>query len=406
MNRSAAARLPLWPALLPLLLLAACRGGSQARRDEVVPPFVFRSLDLRQQTPLGQPSWELTSPEARYDLRRRLAQASSPRGVIYAGGKPLYRLQADSGTVVSDGEAILLEGHLRVQRLGPQPVLIQASRARWLPRRQLLLIDRHPEAYDRQGRIRSQRARFLLGEDRLELTGQPLLERWERSDDPLAAAPRPPAPIAVQAVEVVWKPGSGELRAKGPLQARRLPPGAATGTRPQTLTADALTGNTLSQTFQLTGAVHFEDSAGGNSFTGREVKVLALSNQASTVQPFEARHGGLRISGTGLEVDGRDQWVRIAAYCRVQQPGEGLAAERCGWNWGSSAVQASGDVLLERSANGQTTRGGSLSGRLGQDGNLRVSGAPGGRVISRFRLPSRPPAAPVPPPRAPEPIVP
>jgi len=391
-------------ALLPLFL-AGCRGSGQARREEVVPPFVFRSLDLRQQTPLGQPSWELTSPEARYDLRRSLAQASRPKGVIYSGGKPLYRLQADSGTVVGDGEAILLEGNLRMQRLGARPVLILASRARWLPRRQLLLIDREPQALDAYGRLRAERARFLLQEDRLELSGKPRLERWEQRFDPFTAPPTTPAPITLEASQVSWQPGSGELRASGPLQALRRAAGMAAASPPQTLSAASLQGNTVAQTYTLQGPVQVVDAAAGDRFSGRDVTLLPGSGEARTPGPFEGGRGDLQVSGTGLRVEGRDHWVRIDSRCRLQRPGERLEAERCAWNWKSGAVEASGGVLLERSANAQISRGASLSGRLGDEGQLRIT-APGARVVSRFRLPGTPPASPPPPRPAPPPIVP
>ena len=391
-------------ALLPLLL-AGCRGSGQARREEVVPPFVFRSLDLRQQTPLGQPSWELTSPEARYDLRRRLAQASRPKGVIYSGGKPLYRLQADSGTVVGDGEAILLEGNLRMQRLGSQPVLILASRARWLPRRQLLLIDRDPQALDTHGRLRAERARFLLQDDRLELSGKPRLERWEQRFNPFTAPPTTAAPITVEASQVSWKPGSGDLRASGPLQARRRIPGMRASVPPQTLSAASLEGNTLVQTYTLQGSVQFLDAATGDRFSGQNVSLLPGSQEASTPDPFDAGRGDLQVSGSGLRVEGRDQWVRVASRCRLQRPGETLEAERCAWNWKTGAVQASGGVLLQRSVNAQVTRGEALSGELGAAGSVLVT-APGARVVSRFRPPANRPAAPPPPRPAPDPIVP
>ncbi len=131
-------------------LLGACQAPRP--RQEEAPPFVFRSLDLKSQDAKGLPSWALSAPEARYDLRRRLARAESPRGLIYRGGQPLYRLQASSGTVLNDGEVILLEGSLRLERLGRSPLLLLAGRARWLPRQQRMLIDRRPMAYDQQGR--------------------------------------------------------------------------------------------------------------------------------------------------------------------------------------------------------------------------------------------------------------
>jgi lipopolysaccharide export system protein LptC len=60
--------------------------------------------------------------------------------LIYAKGQPRYRLQADSGTVIGDGQAILLEGNLRVERLSKPEVFIRADRARGLPQQQVLLV--------------------------------------------------------------------------------------------------------------------------------------------------------------------------------------------------------------------------------------------------------------------------
>jgi len=394
--------------LLPcLLLLSSCGGGAERgkTREDVTPPFVFRSLDLRQQSPLGQPLWEMTSPEARYDLRRQVAHASRPKGIIYSGGKPFYRLQADSGLVVSDGEAILLEGNLQVERLGPQPVLITASRARWLPRRKLLLLDRRPQADDPQGRIVAERARFLFEEDRLELSGQPRLQRWEQRFARLRGAQRPPAPLQLEASQVSWYPGSGDLKASGPLQGRRLPPGAPSAPAEQLLSAAALEGNTLSQSFILRGPVSYSDSARGDRFSGGDVQVAVASSQASTSQPFQATYGDLQISGSDLRVDGKSHWVRIASACRLQRPGEALQASRCGWNWQSSQVEAAGDVRVERSANQQSSRAQLLSGRLGEGGSVRLS-APGGRVLSRFQVAAPAPAAPAPARPAPPPILP
>ncbi len=405
LSRHRLLRRPALLALLPLLPLMACGGGSKPRREEVVPPFVFRSLNLRQQTPTGKPAWELTSPEARYDLRRRIAQAISPKGVIYAAGRPLYRVQADSGTVVNDGEAILLEGNLRVERIGREPVLIQASRARWLPRQQLMLIDRRPVAWDRQGRLRAERARFLFQEDRLELTGQPQLDRWNQRFDPFNALPTTPPAIAVQAAAVRWKPGSGELQADGPLIGQRIASASAAAAAPQQLSADGLSGNTLTQDFTLTGSVRFNDPARGDSFAGRDVRLNPAANVGSSASPFEASRGSLQVSGASLRVEGTSHWVRIDGACRLVQPEAKLQADRCGWNWQSGAVEAEGGVVVERTAQNQISRGAILSGRLGREGSVLLR-APGGRVVSQFQVPRRPAQAPPPARPAPEPIVP
>jgi LPS export ABC transporter protein LptC len=356
---------------LLLLPLTGCGRGDVAR--ETAPtPFVFRSLDLRQQDVLGRPSWELTSPEARYDLRRRVARALQPRGMIYSDGKPAYRVEASTGTVINDGAVILLEGRIRLQRLGKQPVMVQGSRVRWLPSRNLMEIDRHPEGFDPHTRISAERATFRLDKDTLELQGKPQLQRWARAFDPFQANPVGAPQILLTVSSVQWQPSSGALMARGPVVGERRPPGSASNRPLQTLTASSLNGNTRTQLFELGPPVLFSDPAVAGSASAR---------------------------GKALEVDAGQHLVRIPSGCFLQQDGASLEARSCSWNWLTQAVTADGSVLLQRPASRQLTRGSVLRGQLGEKGSVVVTN-PGGRVFSQFQVP---PSAAAPRPAAPRP---
>jgi LPS export ABC transporter protein LptC len=206
-----------------LVLITACDRTAKLR-EAPSPPFVFRRLDLRQQDAAGRPTWELTSPEARYDIRRGLAQALQPRGIVYAKGEPIYRLEASSGVVLNDGEVIQLEGRIRVTRMGQEPLLIEASQVRWLPAQKLLEIDRHPQAFDSQTRLSARRARFLLDRNLLELRGAPLVQRWQQRFDPLRHLPSTRPELWLQVAQLDWQPLSGDLTGRAP--------SAASGCRP------------------------------------------------------------------------------------------------------------------------------------------------------------------------------
>jgi len=378
----------LWgPVVLAVavLPLGACRRSRPPVADDQPPPFVFRSLDLKQQDPSGRPAWQLTSPEARYDLRRRLARAEKPRGLIYIKGKPLYRLQADSGTVIADGQAILLEGNLRVERLSKPEVLIQADRARWLPKQQLLLVDRQPVAYDQQGRLRANLARFRLDADTLELSGAPQLDRWTQRFNPFAALPAGPPETTVQVASVSWQPGTGTLVAPGPVVAERRGAGQGAGGQSQKLLAERLEGNTQRQTFSLLGAVQMEDPHRGQRFDGRDLQLDLSTQSGATSLPFQFSYGARRATGTGLKVQGLETLATIDNHCHLEQPGDQLEANRCQWNWRSGAVSAEGSVVLQRGANRQSSRAAILEGTLGEGGSFTM-GAPGSRVVSRFQV--------------------
>ena len=229
--------------LLVLLLAAPLIGCTRITKTPAKPqPFVFRALNLRQQDAKGRPSWELVSPEARYDLQRRVATAKQPRGVIFAAGKPRYRIEATSGTVINDGEVIQLEGKVSIVVIGPQGATITGDRVRWTPGRSLIEITGRPLATDRSSRLTADRARFLIAEDKLELRGSPRLLQ---------------PGLNLLTREADWYPPSGVLKAAGPVLALRQ----QAGKPDQRLTASALEGNTREQVFYGMAPVQFVDPA-------------------------------------------------------------------------------------------------------------------------------------------------
>ncbi|MBL6881195.1 MAG: LPS export ABC transporter periplasmic protein LptC, partial [Synechococcus sp. BS30m-G31] len=109
-------------------------------------PFVFRSLDLKQRRPDGVRDWELTSPEARYNTAARTVRARSPKGILYFEDKPSFMISAEHATVVNDGELVVLEGTVRLKRLGKSPLLIQGDRLIWRPALSTMVINQRPSA--------------------------------------------------------------------------------------------------------------------------------------------------------------------------------------------------------------------------------------------------------------------
>jgi LPS export ABC transporter protein LptC len=370
--------------LLPLLLAMAGCQPPRATVDDPSPPFVFRSLDLRQQDRLGRPAWRLRSPETRYDLRRRVAQAIQPQGEIFENGEPLYRLSATRGTVINDGEVILLEGDIRLDRLGTRPLQIRAARARWAPGRNRLDIDRRPEAFDGENRLSSRRALYRFDEGRLELRGQPRLQHWAQRFDPRKALPTAPPDTLVSVQSADWYPGTGVLETRGQVRALRRPEGRAADRPAQTLVASSLTGNTLQQRYTLGAPLRFDDPVERTSLNTGTVTLDLAARRAAAPSAFQARRGSLEARGVGLQVDGAREQATISGGCLLQRPGERLQADRCLWNWRTQAVEADGPLELRLARNDQTTRGSRLRGQLGDDGAIEVT-APGGRVVSRFR---------------------
>jgi hypothetical protein len=360
--------------------MGASLGGCSGRPEpeEVVQPFVFRALNLRQQDGLGRPAWQITSPEARYDSRRRVAQAREIKGTIYAAGKPLYRLTATSGIVLNDGELIQLEGKARLARLGPQPLQVETRRLRWYPRQQRIELDLRPRARQAELELSADRALILLDRDKLELRGNPLLLRRPGPKQPQSA------PLELRVAQADWWLNSGQLRAPGPVRAQRQ---LAAGQPPQTLTSPMLQGNTLSQQLVLQAPVRFGDPQHRANLLAGETEIDLRRQLVHSSRPFSGRVDQLQLAGESFELRNEQTLAVIDRGCELQQPGEQLRSQRCQWNWTTQAIEASGQVSLRRRANNQLTRAERLKGQLGPDG-LAVFTSPASRVFTQLQLPA------------------
>lgn len=378
--------------LLPgcLGLLAGCE--SITPKQETTEPFLFRSLDLRQQDPQGRPAWSLTSPEARYDIAKRLAKARQPRGLIYRNGQPQYDIRANGGTVLNNGEVIQLEGAVVVTLLGPDPVEIHADQLRWIPRQDLMEIDRRPWARDQRSRLSAESARFYVLQDRLELRGNPELRQWTsaakgRSNfDGLG-----PADLVLKTTSATWHPRTGVLVATGPVQGtHRQNQGSG-----QTLRARALGGNLRQQRLVLEAPVQVIDASRKAVLEAQGTVWDLAARRLSSDEPFKARIDRLQVRGERLSIDLANETVAIPQACQLVQPGEQLQANQCLWHWPNGQIRAMGKVVVRRQANQQITRAEQLQGQIGSNG-LALFSSPGTRVQSQLNLPtagSKPPGA-------------
>jgi hypothetical protein len=350
--------------------LLGCAAPPQS--EEPAQPFVFRALNLRRQDQQGRPLWELSSPETRYDLSRKLAQSRDLTGVLYEQGKPLYRFSAANGVVLNDGELVQLEGPIQLERLDEErPLVLTGLRLRWYPAQERMEIDRDPQATSADLELSAGLARFLIDKDRLELRRSPLLRQGGEQ------------PLRLSLEELDWSPGSGLLQGRGPiLGQRQLGDGLV-----QRLTSPGFSGNTNEQTIDLQAPVRLDDPQRQAVIDARATRLDLGRRQATSSEPFQGHYGPIRFSGGGFRLDALSEILQVQNGCRLQQPGEQLQAARCRWNWGAGTVEASGSVVLRREANGLETTAERLVGRIGGDGFAEFSSPGGGRVRSELRLP-------------------
>ena len=379
--------------LVALLLLTGCV-SEQPSATVQSPPFVFRSLKLEQKTRKGLMDWSLNSPEARYELNRRLVRAVQPVGVLYRKGKPSFKVQSDLALVVNDGEQILLEGDVKLRQLNGSKLLIQGDRLRWRPQEGVLLIEQRPRAFDQDSRISSSKAQLLQTTNDLTLKGVVQLERWTESSDPSKPD------TTLRTGEAQWNLDSGVLNAEGPVLAQRR---NLEGTVLQQLQGRSLQGNTRAGDLKVTAPVVVRMPPQKGVLKAQDIMWNFRSQIVRTEQPFEAELDRTRIFGSAFQAELKNTTVLIQDDCRIQQPGESLDARTCTWNWGTEEVLAEGNVVVKRDANDQLTRASKLVGRVGEKGRITFT-APGGRVESQVRFPADRPVDRTPRPRKSAPV--
>ena len=335
-------------------------------------PFVFRSLNLNQRRPDGTKDWDLTSPEARYDLSSRTVRALGPSGILYRNNKPSYRISAELATVLNDGDLVVLEGQVRLQQLDQRKLLISGDRLKWRPSQSRMVIDQRPRAEDAESRLTVRQIVFQQDRDTLRFQGPTTLQRWDRqrSED------QPPQTVVTTA-EGTWNLSDGTLVAAGPVRAEQ--------TEGRTLTAARLVGNTKDQYIDLIAPVTLTIPNGKGEVNAGATRWNYQSKQLKSSEPFQAVFEKGSATGSGFVVDERSNTVIIPANCRLQQPEQGLSARRCSWNWRTDVVIADGAVELKRDKLEQTTTAERLEGQLGEDGSVRF-GRDGERVKSTIKL--------------------
>ena len=360
-------RCGLTAALAASVLLAAC-SSRRSITVEPTPSFVFRSLDLSQRADDGNRDWDLTSPEARYDLSSRTIRARRPEGILYRDDQPHYRITADLATVLRDGELVVLEGSVELRQLNQRGLTIEGDNLIWTPSQSLMVINQRPKANDGQTQIRSRELAFQQEDELLVFSGPTQLNRV---DEPNAGS------TVVRGGSGTWNLRNGFMQAPGPVEAVR--------SDGRTLSASGLDGNTREGYLDLQQPVTLVLENDRGRISAGLTRWLFLAKQLQSDQPVQAVLQNSKVQGTGFKLDERSGTVIISSGCRVLQKIETLTAQRCAWNWRSERVVADGDVVLQRTNPEQITRASRMEAKISADGEIRF-GQSGARVESTIKL--------------------
>ena len=125
-------------AITTATLLAGC--GITSIEPEKQRPFVFNQLTLRQNSPEGQPLWELRSPSSKYTINDQVSRIEKPIGTLFEEGEPSYRIFAPEALVIGDGDQIELVGGVTMRALDDSGQVIKARKVIWRPSDERLVL--------------------------------------------------------------------------------------------------------------------------------------------------------------------------------------------------------------------------------------------------------------------------
>ena len=352
-------------------LLASC-ASKPATQNQSSTPFIFKSLDLKQRRPDGVRDWELTSPEARYNTAARTVRAKSPKGILYFEDKPSFMISAEHATVLNDGELVVLEGTIRLKRLGAEPLLIQGDRLIWRPALSTMVINQRPAALNRNSRIISNSLIFQQQSGQLLFSGPTKLSRWEKN---YSSTLNPQTVIT--AGNSRWNLNTGIIAAVGPILAYQ--------DNGRELTAASIQGNTKKNFLDLKAPVQFKLEQDDAIVNAGETRWNFDRDELSSIAPVSASLPKGDVSGIGFIIDIRNNLLTISNSCEVSQLDKNLRAKSCTWDWGKDLLTAAGNVNLKESKTGQVQRAEQIDGALNQDDSIRFSPATD-RVKTQIKL--------------------
>ena len=354
-------------------LLASCASKPATQnQNQSSTPFIFKSLDLKQRRPDGVRDWELTSPEARYNTAARTVRAKIPKGILYFEDKPSFMISAEHATVLNDGELVVLEGTIRLKRLGAEPLLIQGDRLIWRPALSTMVINQRPVALNRNSRIISNSLIFQQQSGQLLFSGPTKLSRWEKN---YSSTLNPQTVIT--AGNSRWNLNTGIIAAVGPILAYQ--------DNGRELTAASIQGNTKNNFLDLKAPVQFKLEQDDAIVNAGETRWNFERDELSSKAPVSASLPKGDVSGIGFIIDIRNNLLTISNSCEVAQLDKNLRAKSCTWDWGKDLLTAAGNVNLKESKTGQVQRAEQIDGALNQDGSIRFSPATD-RVKTQIKL--------------------
>ncbi len=357
-----------------LLLLGAngCRPQNQAAPSDPETPtkinkdLTFNNITLEEADEQGRIQWKVKAAEVVSSADKKTAKVKSPTGQLYQDGQPIYRVQANTGEILSSGDKILLRGNVVTTDVQSGAVL-RANQLEWQPQQDLLIMRGNLRGAHPQVQLVANQIKLFNKQRRAELSGKV---------DALTQDPK----LRIQTEQITWLLKDQKLVGKSPLLAQRLQNNQPT----DQATANAVDVDLvkriahLKQNAQL-AVVDPALQISGNSLVWDIPNQTLVSDQPILVLNQQQQ---IRITANRgrMELEPKIAYFNGSVNAISARNQSKLTSDDLTWKMNSQEVTALGNVVYVQPDPPATLRGGKAVGKL-QDRKVVVSG---GRVVTEI----------------------
>jgi LPS export ABC transporter protein LptC len=367
-------RLTLSSVLATLLFLeVGCRQTPtpQSETPAVETGLTLENASLEQADEDGNLVWKIQAQRVFYSDDRQRADLENITGNLYSQGEVVLQVRAETGEIIEDGEKIRLKDN--VTAIDPRnDAVLKGSQLEWIPAEDLVTMAGGLEGKDPNLMATADQGRYLITEERLELTGS------------VEATAKEP-PLQLKTETIVWEIPQKRVVSPEAIKVSRYEGDTITErVKARQATVD-LASQTVSlqqdgQLVALDPPVQITTDA---ALWNLESETVVIS------QPVQIVHTGEQITVQGNEgrADLKNQVVRLQGKVLAanSQQSNRLAAEQLTWELSTQAVQAQGNVIYQQTADPPLIlKGSRASGNLTAE-TLEVTGEGGeSRVVTEI----------------------
>ncbi len=349
--------------------LAAQQAANEADPSE--PGLTLRDVTLEQSDDDGNLLWRIKAVSVTYSPDREIAVLEEPNGELYQDGEIIYRVSAQAGEVLENGQVVLLQDNI-VATGEENDVVLRGNQLEWRPSEDLMTISDGITGNNPQVDATAESAQVLTREQRVELMGEVLANTIpEAEGEPT---------LKLQATDMTWWIEEERLASETPLRIEQIEAGQVTDwVAGDTGEFDLATEvATLRQNVQMT--------ANDQSLQVASEEVVWNVPQAEVTLPqpvriIDAEQGVTVIARRGtMDLDRQVVVLREQVQATGRNDGSELRSDVLTWTVDTQEIVAEGNVDYRQADPPVTVRGPRAVGRL-EAQTVVISG---GRVVTEI----------------------